>query len=543
MSTSLPNQASPRTLGQIKTRRLVSQPTTLNPFTAILAQAPQPYVAFTAAQSAAYSFICQKLNVAGGIRTLYGTAVPTVLTELQINLNHLHRTSGDGFSAADFAFVVDTLGAELTAAANVAGFFQNFTQVYNQCFSLGLLSDTQMINDVGLADTPSAPISGFIANIVEGVATSLINLIPVVGGMVAGLVQTTISAVEQGVALSGPQPPNALNVTVSELFDQLSTSFHQLSNNIVDIQTRIVRDWGMLNATSELMSNSGVSSPLFWSPQLTQQVESAAQIGYQLAALQLLLPVNYCIYSAFTDGKGNLAYLAGSNHAYWPATLQLGANTPTLLVPTASFGPPYLYRISWIAKKTDVNAFLDSADIHTLLDQNPLAFGGLAGWSLINTSYGWTDALTVRVSNNSPLPLTVTNATWSGGGLGLYSPNSTVIPANAVAEWVGCTQGLSTGSAILSLNFATPAPFSETIAFQVELDPASVFSAGDTNVLVHAESFNYFEVVATTNDATNAGSHGGGALLCISPNYDKYPDFYQLPAAPPAAAAARTTDA
>ena len=490
----------------------------INPFDEIL-KIDIPYPTFSDGEDAAYWFICNHYKYNAGIRVLYMTSDVAVLLNLITMITDMPVQSGPGFSETDFTNVVAQLKAELIAASNVTGYFNTLTITYLQCFSVEAETLNTIIASVGLSDTPATPITGLLSGIVQNVASTLVGLIPGVGSVLAGVMQTTIQAVQDGLAMHGPQPPDVFDTTVSGLWDTLSKSFSQLSTNIVDLQEVITANWGQLSKTSELMYNNGSNSVFFSSIETQVQLTLAAKAAYAREILKMLLPINYAIYQAATNGDGFYAYLSDEDYGYTKSfTLNPSAYTPTLTVPTIAFNASWanMSWIYWIAKRDNSLAYLDSKVIYNLINQNKDVFFGTFGWNMLNTSFEWTNALTIRIANNTPSPLSI-GVTWSKGGIGMYGSGNITAQPFSTYDYIGCTPSIRDGDAVATFIITGDGVNSDNIIFQAKLNPANIFSAGTTVITQASSDTNCFALNTDCNGATIKGDTGGGAILVINP--------------------------
>ena len=176
---------------------------------------------------------------------------------------------------------------------------------------------------------PAAPVNGVGTALLEGTVYTLLNFIPVIGGLVGNLFETGLNAaMADGDPTTTPPTPKVstadFQYQYSELWDKLVPYFDNVLYQLGQQEMTILQDWGMTQAVSTLTLQNGGPDSLFWPPTEFSALAQPATNGYILAALQLLWPTKFWV-------AGWAACLTPTRRRHSP-TLQQGPTGGALVV-------------------------------------------------------------------------------------------------------------------------------------------------------------------------------------------------------------------
>jgi hypothetical protein len=490
-----------------------------------------PFVPITMdAQIAAYNYISTSLGYSNGIRKAYNTILSVNLQTLYDKVAAFPCVDGPEWYASDMQYVVNALLPELTAAAMVADFFAKIdSNFFIGLFATEIVTTDEITSGLGLSDAPSSQNVGLlIANVVLGIAESLISALPgvgkagyAVGSLIAGLIATTVQGVEAGITWTNPQPPPAGDVAINEFWATIASNIKALSLNLGDIQGQVCSDWGMMQWVSVQTQNEG---PLDLNLTMIGQFTSAANNAFFNYGLQTLLPINYCIFQAYASektggtSKPEYAYLDGFNSkgvaVSTTSNLKFGANTPLLYTDSSTMtsrGLNYPYAVWWIALKTNSTSFLDSPALFSQLNGISDVFLGLNGWNLVLTCYNYLNGMMVRVSNNTGSDFTLSDVGTPGSYLMLGNTSGT-LAAGETMSW------LSGDNSLIQATFT--ATFTDTNGSYLDVEATMDYGmtqGGQLSVLSGGNSANYYNNVQVVEPTYGGNFGGGGVLWVITP--------------------------
>ncbi|RYZ40368.1 MAG: hypothetical protein EOO71_16370 [Myxococcaceae bacterium] len=285
------------------------------------------------------------------------------------------------------------------------------------------------VNVLGLLDSIAEGITGLgtqasgnASAVIEGIALSFIQLVPDVGGCIAGLLQTGLNA---AASYGQPGSLGKVQAAVSQLMLNVGTLFTQVTAATQDQMTAALGDWGQMRAIGPLTSlMPGHPDSLAWTVDTESGLENSATPGIYLAIAQMLMPVQYYIWQAFQQslldsvqssmslapmsqnvpgdcymsivtmdgskqyfGAYDLYVLASSNGSY-PSSTLMSTYVWNLGVSASAF---YMGSPSWPFPTRVMSILgLDSKSIGTTLSTN------------------WNQTLLARVFNCTPNALTMT---------------------------------------------------------------------------------------------------------------------------------------
>jgi hypothetical protein len=118
--------------------------------------------------------------------------------------------------------------------------------------------------------------------------------IPGVGVVFSAAGNIMETAVNVAVA-SGKVSEQNFEVAESDLWGQLDQDFLSISTASGYNETAILTDFARLQEVSKLILSNGPDS-LAWSPEATPEVEQAMTPGFEIQAMQMLLPARYWVF-------------------------------------------------------------------------------------------------------------------------------------------------------------------------------------------------------------------------------------------------------
>jgi len=247
--------------------------------------------------------------------------------------------------------------------------------------------------------------------IIMGVASTIFLAIPDIGPVISIIITTAATVATTPTQTSLSIAP--LTVAISNLWNQLSTSFGLILTQNAKMETEILSDWGKLQATYSLTVSTGNNS-LAWTPNSTANLVNSSSPGFAISIMQTLLPAQYQIYMYHDSSNSPVSDI--------PSYAQLIEYT----------GTEYLKY--WIA---DINNWDLYPSQQTL--QNDIFNNGASVFDFFHCCNGWNFVTSKAYNDNIGVVLTLTN----------NSPNLLTINANCNTGNVTATN-CSTGSVIVS---------------------------------------------------------------------------------------------
>jgi len=263
---------------------------------------------------------------------------------------------------------------------------------------------------------------GIATAIFQGIIYTLLEMVPEVGGVIGNLVNTAISAAMTVQTIS----PSPFSVTVSNLWNWLSSNFAAILTQISTMETAILSDWGKLQATYSLILSTGPNS-LAWTTTTTSELVTQSAPGFAISVMQMLLPGKYQIY--MYQGSDNSPVSEVPSYAQYITSI--GNNT---------------WLKYWIADISNWDLCPSQQTLQTDIFNNGTSpsdfFQGNKGWQFpIIYTYGYIAAaannLVVTVTNNTPNLLTANAQSGQivgSNSLTMLPYTSTLFAATAVEE-------------------------------------------------------------------------------------------------------------
>ena len=244
---------------------------------------PEPFPAFTGDQLTAYNYINEQLSDSVqnfDIREQY-TNLDAPLTAWINDIAGYKRP--DGVSDADWKAVTEQLATELTDAQSIQNLFAQYNSFHQAAFVANLASLTQIGEDIGVSGSTTVNATG--TALLEGALYTALSALPEIGGILGNVFETAFNV----VLANGTVSPTPFQIAYAKLWDQLTPGFEAVLTELGAQEQAILTDWGMMQAVSEAILSSGPNS-LAWSTDATASYVTAAQQGYSLAAMQMLIP-------------------------------------------------------------------------------------------------------------------------------------------------------------------------------------------------------------------------------------------------------------
>jgi hypothetical protein len=364
-----------------------------SPLSAILAQAPVPFLAFTGNQLVSYQYINQQLGLGQGetpdFRGQY-LNIGAALAQWMTDIGGYHRP--DHVSESDWHAVVTQLNTEVTYVLSVQQLFINYN-----LWQTAQLADKGTILSHLIADAQmeqGTNVSGVGIAILQGALYTALEAIPVVGNVLGNVVNTAINAALAAQQISA----SPFQVTVSNLWSQLSSTFESVAGQTALMETAILSDRGKLQAVYPLtILTPGAPDSLAATALTDANLLAASTQGYITSAMQMLLPAQYQIY-VYQDDNGD------------PVD-----DVPSYAQRVESSGNN-LWTKYWIADSTDWDLIPSQQALQTDLWNN-----GVSQWDFFHGADGWgfatcyvydyivesADAVVVTITNQTPNLLTV----------------------------------------------------------------------------------------------------------------------------------------
>ncbi|MCX5613102.1 hypothetical protein OHB39_37025 [Streptomyces sp. NBC_00047] len=202
---------------------------------------------------------------------------------------------GQGISQTDWDAVRDQLLVEITYADATRNLFANYGTFHMELFEDDGFLLNKLISDAGMTVDGGSIVQGIIFAVVDGLTYAGLSAMGGEFAVAGNLMQMGVE-VGEAVGSSGAISPDPFQVTVSELWNQLSTSFEALLDGMGILENAILQDWGKLQSLYAMTQQQSGGDSLYWDPNTTGRLVRAARIGYTRSALQILLPVKYQIY-------------------------------------------------------------------------------------------------------------------------------------------------------------------------------------------------------------------------------------------------------
>jgi hypothetical protein len=405
-----------------------------------------PFPTFTESQNAAYGQISHNIGADGGVRSRYATKSSSQLDnygEALINpaVNPVAAGSfgGVSFSTDDFAFVVATLGPELAAAEVVSQWFADVSQMFANMFTAESATLNKDVVAAKLAATPDASCLIDLASLAVTLATSILYVVAeptsavIACSVIAGTVLTAAQAVDIGVNWTNDLPLDAYEVEVADLWETLIEYFRDVRKNIDDIKKVMMGNWGNLNALYQMLEQED-----FDFDSLKLDIEEAGRKAYETGVLQMLLPVEYCIFQEWVStDKGTSSkpkYIcynglkAGRIEWYKPSAKNFQSHTPLLYTPSTTAGPDYPWAVWWIATQADAMGYLNAEVLYEQLNGNEDLFFGRNGWNLPMATADYHNTICFRVANNTSESVLISGLNYPHGPGPISVPDSVVAP-------------------------------------------------------------------------------------------------------------------
>ena len=396
-----------------------------SPLDAILAHGPVPFPAFTGDQLTAYQYMNQMVGLGqGDTPDLRGQYLNVGATLGQwINTIQGYQSSS-GASESDWTAVFNQLNAEVTSVLAVQAVFTNYTTWYNSQFAddatilNGLITDAQIEQGT---DT-----TGVALAVAQGALYTVLEAIPDVGGVLGNIVNTAINAALAAHTIS----PNPFQLAVSQLWNQLNSTFQAILGQSALMETAILSDWSKLQAVYPLtMLAAGVPGSLSATALGDSKLLAASTAGYKVSAMQILLPAQYQIFQI--RNQNDSAFPNVPQKAQWVQKIGNG-----------------LWNKYWIATPGDWDAYPSDDAMDDVWNSGVAYsdfFQGFAGWGFarsypsgIHNTGGSLigvdcHAIVITITNLTPNLLTATAASDNGQGIVMFGSSHTLLPYGSVS--------------------------------------------------------------------------------------------------------------
>jgi hypothetical protein len=487
------------------------------PLTGIMAEPPVAFPVFTGDQGIAYTSICQQLGV---------TDLRSEYTNLSVDLGSTYLTpleSGkvkrpQGVTPADWKTVVTQLENELTAATNVQRVFAQYTDFHTALFPTQSSVLSQLVTDAGMDQGSDPPkVGGIVLSVLEGVLYTGLEAVPgvgaaaktcaVLGNVMMGGINIGMSVANRG---GGSISPDPFQVAVSELQGQLNQNFQALLTAMGNMEETILTDWGKMQATYSDILSTGPDS-LAWDATLTANLITAAQPGYTISVMQMLLPAKYQIFQYQANDGSPIS--GPDSKAQW--VQWIGTNT---------------WSKYWIASPGNWNEYPSDQAMDDVWNSGASAsdfFQGLAGWGFARcypSKQGPIpgvdcNGLVITITNQTPNPLTVDASPNNGQGVTVNGPSSQTLQPYGSVSFVGYyTNELAIDITITDPNLAGAGSVASFTAHQNNC----VMAAGDVTVDQLSTSLGYQLTAPICNSGSFANSFPGAVQIgiCLAPIND-----------------------
>ncbi|MFD8637833.1 hypothetical protein [Streptomyces sp. NPDC059533] len=265
------------------------------PLNEIVAHDSVPFPVYTDERAIAYNDILSQLGLQS-LRAQYYN----LNADLDIYYDEIVNmtTIPTGVSQDAWTNVRDQLESEIQYASTARNLFANYTNFQNTLFAAKDCDLNKLISDAGITDNPD--VGGTILAVLDGLMYAVLCALPgvgegsiSVGGIAGNLMMTGVNAAL--ASGSDGMSSDPFQVAVSDLEGQLGDSFAAVLSAMGDMETTILKDWGMLSALYPLATQQGGPDSLFWDPSTTPDLVAAATPGYVTSVMQMLLPAKYMI--------------------------------------------------------------------------------------------------------------------------------------------------------------------------------------------------------------------------------------------------------
>lgn len=262
----------------------------------VMAQSPVPFPEFTGDESDAYDCIVTRLGITS-LRAEYYD-LDNTLSDFGSQIASWAQAP-DGIPQDAWDTVRDQLLTEIRYADTARNLFVNY-----QTFHLALYVDhgvllNELISDAGIVQGDSEPqVGGIGLSVMEGLAYTALSAAPEAFPVVGNLMEMGVNIALAASSGAGSISPDPFQVTVSELWKELSDDFDALLISMGNAELAILQDWGKLQRVHQLTQpQQGEGDPLYWDPNTTATLVNAARSGYIISVMQVLLPAKYQIYT------------------------------------------------------------------------------------------------------------------------------------------------------------------------------------------------------------------------------------------------------
>ncbi|KAK5575018.1 hypothetical protein RB653_010273 [Dictyostelium firmibasis] len=278
------------------------------PLNTILTSPPQPFPSFPADQNTAFIQISQSLAGCDDIRSEY-TNLAISLPFYQSQMMAMDYPSY--LSHADFDFVRGQLSTEFEYAQEIINLFTNYGQFHTELFADNSARLDQMASLCQLEIGSSMNATGCMISVFSGLLYTILEALPGIGPVLGNVIQTAISigvSIADGYSTIQPDP---FQVTLSQLWNTLSSNFEALLSNISCMETLLLQDWGMMTMAHNLIQTLSGPYSLAWQSSMNGDLINAAVPGYENSLLQILMPSKYQIYLYDQSNNGGMPLPAG----------------------------------------------------------------------------------------------------------------------------------------------------------------------------------------------------------------------------------------
>ncbi|ARQ58810.1 UNVERIFIED_ORG: hypothetical protein GGE64_006208 [Rhizobium etli] len=373
-----------------------------NPLNTIVMQSPQPFPAFLDEEASVYAYIMNALGIAD-IRSEYAN--------LTISLSDLHTTISTmpcppELDQTAWNAVVAELGDEITRADSVRQFFDEFrayqTSLQTSCTDRGLAIGTL----AGLEEGSSMSIGGLILSVFEGILYTVLEAVPggeeavstasIIGNVMEGCINVATNAANVSTTISA----DPFQVAYAKLWDDIGTAFQSTTDAAGLMETIILSDWGKMQAFYAASMATGPNT-LSWPSGQTATLVDNSLPGFEISALQMLLPAKFQIYFYYQNDDSPVNGVP--SEAQW--------------VTPGGGGTWVKY---WIAGQDSWEAYPDSDLMQQHVWGNGVArsdfFQSCNGWGFATSYWEGTHNVVLTICNQTPNVLTVGYEVIDGSG-------------------------------------------------------------------------------------------------------------------------------
>jgi hypothetical protein len=482
----------------------------------ILAQPPQP---FPPLDQQAYSCINANLSPPTTGATCTLDKQPTVglrceyenLTDLSTFAFDLENPTGpvqtNCGALSGFAATENQLIAELGDAGFIDALYQNVMTVTNSALSSVTGDIPNLIGDVAVGVTQQ--VSGVGIDLFEGLIGNALWSVGDEGGVLATILGVALeAAIDQDKISETETFQNAAD----KIYTNYDSLFATLLSEATDQQTAILGDWGEMQAVAALTQSTQLNS-LFWTPNLTSQLEIYLPKTLDVSFMKILMPTRFQLCSINYSSVNSLTTTFIQFPSYGPGfvnELDVAFNSP-------GNGVFNLYDMQTIADCQ--NNTSPTYPIQNALDQDLFA-NGVSPYDLFTGNNGWggvfqattnptdlidaddlanqgCDAMTSTIQNQTATTLAynvnnthgyllTANASSQGNGpiSGTIPPYGTLTVASIVGAGITDDYQLSSGG-------------QQIAGFSLNMDNCQTRLKGQTPFISDSTSSNGFEVKTT----------------------------------------------